>query len=131
MTQIELRCWAIEQAIRTGAQDVLAMAREILAFAECVPPFAEGSTLQTGVVGPKRRQGPYGEWTAERIALMTKMRRNGERVPAIRAAVNLLPGLPVTLGATRTQIWKRNLPNVGSGGQLAAMAAARASKRAA
>lgn len=110
MTQIELRCWAIDQAIRTGAQDVLAMAREILAFAECAAVVAS----------PRKGRSHADSWTPERVALLVRMRHEGARTTAIRRAMNDLPGNPLSYNAVGTRIALLNLPNAGTKKQIAA-----------
>ncbi len=87
MTQEELRCWAIEQAAKSGVSDILGEAVRIMAFVAAAPPG-------------KRRK--YNKWTPECLAMLKQMRAAGERFSAIADAINRTFGCTVTTHSCRT-----------------------------
>ncbi len=114
------RHWAVEQAAKSGAEDIIAEARRILAFVSPSEPTDEPAT-------PARN--PRDCWTPERLEILREMWLAGAFPRKIADAVNQLPGYPIKVLNIGVKARRAGLPNRGTDGQMRAAQAMTAARR--
>ncbi len=110
------RHWAIEQAAKAGAEDIIAEAQRILAFVSPPEP----------VIQP-RKSGK--SWSAERKAMLKEMRLAGHGYLEIAESLNALPGKVLSRTTVACYGQYMGLPTVAPAHQIAAAKKARAARR--